>query len=435
MKTEHAPSRSNRARTVRWVIGVSLASLVGTACGSTNASAPNTQGSSGKTILLGSLQPLTGPVKFLGEGTQDGIQLAISQINAQGGIKALGGAKLALTSADSSSSDVNAATVAMSQLLSKHPAAVIGPTDSTTFIPASTVAERAKVPICTSSFADNITERGYKYTYELPQRGGAIGQETAKILPQVLPSLATAGKKVAVLYDATNPAGPSEVKPIEQELTASGYTIVYSQGFSEGLTTALPLATGIKASGANIFVDGATSPSDALVINKALDTEGLHLPTLLPGGGLATSVAYSQALGRLVNGSFVVAQWVSAMKYPNAAQNSLLAQAEQSFVKQTGRPFMGQFAGEAYVCTWLFADAMEIAKSSDPAAIQRVLQSHAFSSGPASLMPPGVVQFNKFGLDGKAENVVAEWCNGRPTVVYPPQYAVAKVETPQACGL
>jgi branched-chain amino acid transport system substrate-binding protein len=404
------------------------------ACASGGGTSGGSAAQSGGTIVLGSLQPLSGPVSYLGTETQAGIKVAIAQINAAGGIKSLGGAKLKLVSADSSSSDVSSATVAMGQLVSQNPSAIIGPTDSTTFLPASTVAEKAKIPVCTSSFTDQITTRGYQYTYELPATASAIATETAEILPKVLPSLGASARKVAILYDATNPAGLGEVTPIAQKLKAQGYQIVYEQGFAEGLTTALPLATKIKASGAQILVDGAADPSDALVINRALSAENLSLPILLPGGGLATSVAYVDTLGKLVDGSFVVAQWVWATKYPTAAQNQLLAQAESQYVAQTGQPFMGQFAGEAYACTWEFAQAMEIAKSSSPAAIQQVLKSTTFTTGGAALMPPGNVRFNSAGLNATAVNVVAEWCNGKPYVVYPAAYAVMQVKSPAACG-
>jgi branched-chain amino acid transport system substrate-binding protein len=410
-------------------IGLAVVAAL-SACGSSGS----TGSKSGGTIILGSLQPLSGPVSFLGVETQAGINLAIDQINAAGGIKSLGGAKIKLVSADSSSSDVSAATVAMGQLVSDNPSAIIGPTDSTTFLPASTVAEKAKIPICTSSFADQITNRGYKYTYELPATASAIATETAQVLPKILPSFGTSARKVAILYDATNPAGAGEVQPIAQELKSKGYQIVSEQGFAEGLTTALPLATKIKASGAQILVDGATDPSDALVINRALKAENVSLPILLPGGGLATSVAYVKTLGSLVNGSFVVAQWVWAMRYPTKAQTQLLAQAESQYVAKTGNPFMGQFAGQAYACTWEYADAMELAKSSSPAAIQRVLKTTTFTTGGASLMPPGRVHFSPIGLNTSAVNVVAEWCNGKPYVVYPAEYAVMPIKSPAACG-
>jgi branched-chain amino acid transport system substrate-binding protein len=390
-------------------------------------------GSDGGTITIGALQPLSGPVKFLGDETLNGMNLAIKQINDQGGIKALGGAKFKLVTADSSSSDTSAATSAASQLLNQRPSVVMAPTDSTTLLPSSTVFERAGIAQCTSSFADAITSRGYKTIFQLPTKSSDVGKSTADSLSTILPQLGSDLKKVAVLFDATNPATQTVVKPIEEKLKAGGYDIVYRAGFNEGLTSAAPLATAIKAAGAQVLVEGAGAPSDALVINRALDQQGVKIPILLPGGGLATSSAYLNTLGPLANGSFTVMQWNYSMNL-GPEQNKLLKQAEQQYeVMKKDEPFMDQFAGEAYVCTWLFAAAMEKARSSDPATIVKTLHSAEFTEGPASLFPPGSVKFNEQGLNERAVNVVGEWCHNKLQTVYPKKYATMPITPPDQC--
>ncbi|HEX3649238.1 MAG TPA: ABC transporter substrate-binding protein, partial [Pseudonocardiaceae bacterium] len=198
------PRRSVRVRSARTAAGaaaLAAVALVATACGG-----GATGSGSGDTITIGALQPLSGAVKFLGDETLNGMNLAITQINDQGGIKALGGAKLKLVTADSSSSDTSAATSAASQLLNQRPAAIMAPTDSTTLLPASTVFERAGIAQCTSSFADAITSRGYHTIFQVPTRSSDVGKATADSLSTILPRLGTNVKKVAVLFDATNPA-------------------------------------------------------------------------------------------------------------------------------------------------------------------------------------------------------------------------------------
>jgi branched-chain amino acid transport system substrate-binding protein len=437
MQTLHSSSsgrrqlgRSVRVRSARTAVGAAVLATVAAvtaACGGAGA------GSAGGTITIGALQPLSGSVKFLGDETLNGMNLAIKQINDQGGIKALGGAKLKLVTADSSSADTSAATSAASQLLNERPAAVMAPTDSTTLLPASTVFERAGIAQCTSSFADTITSRGYHTIFQVPTRSSDVGKATAQSLSTILPELGTGLTKVAVLFDATNPATQTTVAPIVNKLKANNYNIVYQAGFNEGLTSAAPLATAIKASGAQVLVEGADAPSDSLVIGRALDQQGVKIPILLPGGGLATSSAYLNTLGPLANGSFTVMQWNYSTNL-GAAKNKLLQQAEQQYVAMNkSEPFMDEFAGEAYVCTWLFADAMEKAKSSDPATIVKTLHSAEFTDGPASLFPPGSVRFNGAGLNEKAVNIVGEWCHNKLQTVFPPQYATTPITPADKC--
>ena len=51
-------------------------------------------------VVIGVIQPLSGPNAQFGIGSQRGTELAAEMINAAGGIKALGGAKISLVTAD-----------------------------------------------------------------------------------------------------------------------------------------------------------------------------------------------------------------------------------------------------------------------------------------------------------------------------------------------
>ena len=67
-------------------------------CGSSSSSSSST---SGDTIKIGSIHPLTGSYAYEGQAIVNAQQLAIDQINADGGIKALNGKKLELVTGDS----------------------------------------------------------------------------------------------------------------------------------------------------------------------------------------------------------------------------------------------------------------------------------------------------------------------------------------------
>ena len=125
-------------------------------------------GGSPSTITLGVLAPLSGANQNGGLAELHGAQIAVDQINAAGGIKALGGAKLKLASADSSSTSTSQAISAAQQLVADNPAAILGAVSSTLEIPASTVTEQKKIPSCVGALSDTLTTRGYKYLFQLP---------------------------------------------------------------------------------------------------------------------------------------------------------------------------------------------------------------------------------------------------------------------------
>src|SRR5215475_13683492 len=80
----------------------------------------------GTEINVGVIQPLTGANAQFGVNCRDGIELAADAINAAGGIKALGGAKVNLVVADASSSPASAAAVAKRLISENDLTAVLG---------------------------------------------------------------------------------------------------------------------------------------------------------------------------------------------------------------------------------------------------------------------------------------------------------------------
>src|SRR3989304_7867068 len=54
-----------------------------------------------ETIKVGAMYPLTGDLAKLGEENKNGLQLAIDEINAAGGVASMAGAKIELVWADS----------------------------------------------------------------------------------------------------------------------------------------------------------------------------------------------------------------------------------------------------------------------------------------------------------------------------------------------
>src|SRR5947207_14434851 len=62
--------------------------------------APSVGRAQAKEVKLGYILPVTGPLAFEAQLSLNGLQLAVDEINNAGGIKALGGAKLALLPGD-----------------------------------------------------------------------------------------------------------------------------------------------------------------------------------------------------------------------------------------------------------------------------------------------------------------------------------------------
>src|SRR3989475_5224135 len=106
--------------------------------------------------------PLSGRWARQGQLKKMGAEMAIAEINAQGGIKALGGAKIVLREADAGDSVEKAVSAAQRVLAREKISAGIGAWLSSFTLGVTEVAERLEVPWFTLSYADSITERGFK---------------------------------------------------------------------------------------------------------------------------------------------------------------------------------------------------------------------------------------------------------------------------------
>ena len=81
-------------------------------------------------------------------------------INAAGGIKALGGAKINLIVSDATSDPTKASTAAQRLITQNQVTAILGAFASSLTLAVSEVTARADIPFLTASFADEITGRG-----------------------------------------------------------------------------------------------------------------------------------------------------------------------------------------------------------------------------------------------------------------------------------
>ncbi|RYH63606.1 MAG: hypothetical protein EON54_07770 [Alcaligenaceae bacterium] len=94
-------------------------------------------------ILIGYHGPMTGPASWIGLGGRDGALLAISEINAAGGVN---GRKIKLVSYDDAGKPSEAETVTKKMVESDKVFAILGGGSSNTAIVVGEEAHRAKVP-------------------------------------------------------------------------------------------------------------------------------------------------------------------------------------------------------------------------------------------------------------------------------------------------
>ena len=186
----------------RTLVGLAAAALVAGALTTPRGWA---QTAAPKEVKLAVVVPLSGPWARNGELHVKGAQMAVDDINAAGGIKALGGAKIKLITADAGDS-VEKAKNAAQRLLAAEPdlTGASGAFVSSFTLAITEMTERAELPFLTLSYSDQINERGFKYVFQTSPSANA---QAAAALP-ILVKLATqangkAPQTVGIVMDNT----------------------------------------------------------------------------------------------------------------------------------------------------------------------------------------------------------------------------------------
>jgi branched-chain amino acid transport system substrate-binding protein len=408
----------NRLYVHRTVAIIALSTAAATsfaACGGGGA------GADGKVdaVKVGLLEPLSGPFADNGKQAQLGAELCTEQINADGGIKSLGGAKLQLVVKDTgAAAPAQVANQLQSMVGTGDLSAVIGAWASSYTLAASTVAEQAKVPMVTESFADDITARNYKYIFKLPASAKGMGSQAVDSVLDLAKKSNYTIATAAVVADNTSAATVSANAAAER-LNSLGVKVPVKEFFTPGLTEASSLAIKILAAKPElIFVQGALS--DMALLQKAFKQQGYSGPLLGAGSGFVAT-DYAKTVGDVANGTFSSAGWNWDLPGEEAKKFA------EAFTKKNPQfPFPGQEAGEDCAAIYIIAAALEKSKSAKSQAVRDALSTINITSGPATMLASGKVSFDETGQLKDTTPVIVQWQNGKPVTVAPEKIASAK---------
>jgi branched-chain amino acid transport system substrate-binding protein len=370
-------------------------------------------------VKIALVAPLSGRWARQGQLKKMGAEMAIDEINAQGGIKALGGAKIVLREADAGDSVEKAVSAAQRVLTREKISAGIGSWLSSFTLGVTEVAERLQVPWLTLSYADSITERGFKYTFQTSPVSSAQAEQALDLVVDLAKKSGQAIKKAAVVGDNTA-ATVFFFKPLREKLLkAKGIELVVDEVWTPPLADATSIVQKLRTTQPDIIFYGATNFPDSIQVLQKVKEFSVKSHIQGVGAWLVTP-EYVQTVGKelLDNIQTVVAA------HPLKGQDELV----KKFMQRTGEPFMTQDPLCTYAHVWLIKEAIEQAKSADPKAIRDALAKIDLSTGPAaSTLYPGRIRFDERGRRIGAAPIIVQWQNGEPFTVVPQNLATRPV--------
>jgi len=361
-------------------------------------------------VNIGGLYPVTGSFAQIGQGCVNAAKLAVQMVNEAGGIKSLGGAPLNLIVSDVQS-DTTVTRTETDRLINAYKlSAIHGCFASALTLIASEVAERAKMPLLTGSSSDQLN-KNRRYTFTPFSRASQFAEAQLQ-----MSRLVSDSPKVAVIFENTA-FGTSTSNGLREQASGQGVEVVMFEPYSAGLTDASPLINKVRASGANMLFP-VSYLNDLILIIRAIKQNGLEIAINGGSGGFVIPDFYKN-VGSVGEGLLGVAHW-------NHDVNADALKVNENYKKQYGE-FLFEYAGGLVAQTFMIADALERAASTDPQKVRDALSTLDVSSGYAAMGPGGKVKFGPNGKNIYAHPVGVQWQHGDLATVFPKEDARASL--------
>ncbi len=232
------------------------------------------------TIDIGLMGPFSGPWAEHGKFMRIGAEMAVEEINRQGGIKSLGAAKINLVVADTGPS-VETATNAAQRLLSQGKLTAFTCCFLSSFsLAASEIGERMQVPMLTFSYSDVLVRRGYKYTFRDSSGADFQVKAAADLLKKEAAKIGKTIRTAALAGDNTA-ASVAYFKSLAEVLPQSDIRIALNRVWTPPLADAIPVALAIRDANPDVVFLGATTFDDTVGIIRAFNATGVKKLALI----------------------------------------------------------------------------------------------------------------------------------------------------------
>jgi len=402
---------NHQIKTVLYFLVILVLLLSPTGCNGKNGAKAVT------TVKVGVLFPLSGDLASIGQDNQNGAILAAEEINAAGGIKALGGATLELVFGDTQG-DPDIGVQEVQRLIEEEKVvAIIGAYQSSVTKPATQEAERLETPFIVSmAIADVITERGFRYVFRVCPKAQFYGRDQVRFLSDLAELADYPVQRVALLHENTD-FGTATALAQKQAVQETGTEIVAEVSYTaEGATDLSAEVAQVLAAQPDAILE-VTYLNDSILIARALAAANAQLPLFDAAGGTVYP-EYIQDLGPLAEGTFTLAEYT---KYAAGGK-----EMNDRFRARFGADITGNSA-YAYQAVLVLKDALERAGALDQEKLREALATTDLPRGPQMIMPAERLRFDADGQNEFATLFVVQIQDGELVPVWPAEFATAPV--------
>jgi branched-chain amino acid transport system substrate-binding protein len=308
------------------------------------------------TIKIGEFGSLTGDNASFGTSQNNGVQMALEEINAAGGVL---GKKIDLTVEDNETKQGETTTIARKLISQDHVVAIIGEVASSKSLEAAPICQASKIPqIATAATNPRVTQTG-DYIFRVCFTDDFQAVVIARFVLEKLKL-----NKIAFMTDVKQDYSVGLTNIARDYLTKNGATIVKEQSYSSGDKDFRAQLTDLKGAAPDVIIITGYYPEAALIAKQARQ---FGIKATLVGGDGWDGSSLIPVGGKAIEGAFF-------SNHFSVEDTSPIVQTFVQKYKQKYNAVPDAFAALGYDAMKILADAITRAGSPDPEKIRAAIQ-------------------------------------------------------------
>jgi branched-chain amino acid transport system substrate-binding protein len=368
----------------------------------------------GKEVKLGYILPVTGPLAFEAQLALNGLQLAVDEVNAAGGIKSLGGAKLVLLPGDTQRK-VELGNSEAARLMDQGVSALIGPFSSLVAFSVRQLTEKNKTPfMLLAAVADNLTEGGLRYVFRVQPNGKAMSTLTMNNMFEMAKASNVAIKRVAMMHEDGN-FGTTMGNHVDAFAGKMGYEVVQRVPYNLRSPDFTAELSKVKAARPDLLVISGYYGDSKLIAETASKLR-IGVNALV---GLANA-AYSNP--KFIAENRELTDLLFDGNYWHNPQSPRARAVFEAYQKKYGS-VMSNHGVQGYQVVFVLKDALERAGSTDR---EKVRDAIAKTNLTDHILTQDAIRFDDSGENVNATPALLQVQGGKPVVVGPARFQEAK---------
>ena len=401
-------------RSARWAILAITAALALTvgACGGDDDDGGGASGGGGDTsepIKIGASLPLTGEFSEPGKAAQQGYELWVDTINANGGLL---GRQVDLVVKDDASNQNTVVSDYNALIAQDKVDLLLGTFSSLLNMPASTVAERNRMVYVEPAGGNpDIFNRGYKMVFFAQQ---ATADHQGDVWANWITQLPEDKRpKTAAYPTLDDPFTTPTSEGIEKILSGAGIETVYRKTYTADQSNFDSIANAVKAKNPDLVVAG-TQFEDGIGMMRALNKVGFAPEWLYQTNAPSFGAQYADGIGEEnTEGVFYAVSHSQEAKTPGNAE------FVKAYQDKFGEEAVPEDAADAYAAAQVLQASVEANKTVEKAD-QLKLADWIRSNEVETIL--GTLSWNENGAP-KGEFLIGQWQDGKAEIVLPEEAA------------